>query len=612
MPVRLAPALFLAALGVMLIAITSSGPVEGGVSTDPTPPNRVGVALTLTGSSFPPAFTVTLTPTGSSTSRTAMAPATSGGLIVFEDVESGSYQVALQVPANCTVQSANPVAITAELGNSFFAPFTVHCAPHSGHIALFNQTDSAPSNTTYTAIVDGQSRAFRPNTTENFDVPVGDRVVEITNVPPQCYMLDPNPRTVQVTLGSSQTLTYRIDCSRPRGTLRVRTRTTGALPDPDGYLVSVAGSVIGFANDFSHDFTLVPAGAHDVFLSDVAGNCRVSGAVQVDAGNFKKVGTVVGDQVVELEFAVDCPATGTIEVTVASSGSPVDPDGYELTVGSETRPVSVSAVERFDGLTAGSPVAVALADVAPNCVVAGDNPRVVSVVVNTVVPVTFNVTCLPTGTLEVRTTTTGVGIPPEGFTVKVAGVQTQVGANGSKRIPGLFAGDHQVLLVQAPEHCTVGAPNPRTVTILAEQTTPVAFSISCMNVVPHPAPVDPAGIWTFYVVVTTANGICTEVGGASATTVTITKSGAAPVWNVTARGFLGDPNNVLTGTFDERVNRLLVGGSYPEDRGTTTSSHSLVAISNNRMVGTETWDWSDHQGGTCPGSTSDVTAIRGP
>jgi hypothetical protein len=71
------------------------------------------------------------------------------------------------------------------------------------------------------------------------------------------------------------------------------------------------------------------------------------------------------------------PVTGAIEVTVASSGSPIDPDGYQLTVGSETRRVSVSAVERFEGLATGAPVAVSLADVAPHCVVAGDNPRTV-------------------------------------------------------------------------------------------------------------------------------------------------------------------------------------------------------------------------------------------
>jgi hypothetical protein len=79
---------------------------------------------------------------------------------------------------------------------------------------------------------------------------------------------------------------------------------------------------------------------------------------------------------------------------------------------------------------------------------------------------------------------------------------------------------------------------------------------------------------------------------------------------VTARGFLGSPNNVLTGTFDAN-NRLLISGSYPEDGGTTSPLHDLVATSQNRMEGTETWNWTDGSG-SCPNSRSNVTATRQP
>jgi hypothetical protein len=124
-------------------------------------------------------------------------------------------------------------------------------------------------------------------------------------------------------------------------------------------------------------------------------------------------------------------------------------------------------------------------------------------------------------------------------------------------------------------------------------------------------PVDPAGVWVFNIVVSNATGVCNgEEGESSAHPITITKTGSAPPYQVTARGFLGSPNNVLTGTFDAN-NRLLISGSYPEDGGTTSPLHDLVATSQNRMEGTETWNWTDGSG-SCPNSRSNVTATRQP
>jgi len=129
---------------------------------------------------------------------------------------------------------------------------------------------------------------------------------------------------------------------------------------------------------------------------------------------------------------------------------------------------------------------------------------------------------------------------------------------------------------------------------------------------PTPAPnlVDPAGVWTFDIRVTSATGICAgEEGDSSAHPITITKTGEAPPYQVTARGFLGIASNMLTGTFDESNRLLLNSGSYPEEDGTTTPVHDLTATSESQMVGTETWNFQNSDG-SCPGSTSSVTATR--
>jgi hypothetical protein len=131
---------------------------------------------------------------------------------------------------------------------------------------------------------------------------------------------------------------------------------------------------------------------------------------------------------------------------------------------------------------------------------------------------------------------------------------------------------------------------------------------------PPPTPatnlVDPAGVWTFDIRVTSATGICAgEEGDSSAHRITIMKTGEAPPYQVTAKGFLGIASNMLTGTFDASNRLLLNSGSYPEEDGTTTPVHDLTATSESQMVGVETWNFQNSQG-SCAGSTSSVTASR--
>jgi hypothetical protein len=122
--------------------------------------------------------------------------------------------------------------------------------------------------------------------------------------------------------------------------------------------------------------------------------------------------------------------------------------------------------------------------------------------------------------------------------------------------------------------------------------------------------IDPAGVWQFGVLVAVATGACDgEAGEAWSFPITITKTGSAPPYDIVAKGFLGDPTNVLEGTFTED-NQLVVSGSYPEDGGTTEPRHELVAVSDDRLEGNEYWDWNDGEGNSCPGSRSLVTADR--
>ena len=105
---------------------------------------------------------------------------------------------------------------------------------------------------------------------------------------------------------------------------------------------------------------------------------------------------------------------GSILVSVVTDGVSLDPDGYSLTVGGETRDIGITSQELFDDLVTGEAVEVLLGGLAPNCTVDEANPQTVTVLAVETVVVDFTVTCVaagPTGALEVTTVTTG-GVPP--------------------------------------------------------------------------------------------------------------------------------------------------------------------------------------------------------
>ncbi len=116
-----------------------------------------------------------------------------------------------------------------------------------------------------------------------------------------------------------------------------------------------------------------------------------------------------------------------------------------------------------------------------------------------------------------------------------------------------------------------------------------------------------SGSWTMVVDVTVATGACVgeELAPLDTLVVTLLQQGNS----VTISGAFGDagPQN-LNGNLTAGV--VTVGGSYPEDGGTTTATHTLTVASDERsMDGTEAWSWTG-PGGSCPGSASIVTAVK--
>jgi hypothetical protein len=124
--------------------------------------------------------------------------------------------------------------------------------------------------------------------------------------------------------------------------------------------------------------------------------------------------------------------------------------------------------------------------------------------------------------------------------------------------------------------------------------------------------IDLSGDWKFHFVVTAAEGICSpdDVGVESDETIIITQGDSMDpnIYYLEFAGFQGSLGNIIFGWLTN-WNTVQMNGDYPEDGGTTTTTHNLTLITANMMVGEEEWSWS---GGdeSCPNGRATINAYR--
>src|SRR5437763_89734 len=178
--------------------------------------------------------------------------------------------------------------------------------------------------------------------------------------------------------------------------------------------------------------------------------------------------------------------TYPLGVTVGTAGVALDPDGYAVWVDdSLSQPVDDNGALTFN--VPSGPHEVALYGVAANCTVSGFNPRMVYPGSDLVAATAFTVTCMSQGDLYVSTSTTGVDLDPDGYTVTVDGGASQpMASNGTVTFTGVAAGSHTVALSGIAGNCVVGGANPRTVTVPAGGTATTTFAVTCNAQLPPP------------------------------------------------------------------------------------------------------------------------------
>jgi len=260
------------------------------------------------------------------------------------------------------------------------------------------------------------------------------------------------------------------------GAAQVTVGTSGVDLDPDGYSVRVdGGSVQPVSINGTITLSALSAGDHAVALNGVAANCEVSG----DSLRTVRVSVGVTERV---EFVITCAQlTGDLYVTMTTTGTNVDPDGYSVSVdGGAAQPISVNDSVTVSALSAGSHT-VLLAGAAANCAIDGSNPRSIVIQAGRTTQVVFSVTCVATsGSLALRIVG-GTDLGPAYYLVSLDGVPSRWGlADAVLLFTEVSAGVHSVIVSGVASNCALNPPSPYAITVSPGDTTELRIGVTCV------------------------------------------------------------------------------------------------------------------------------------
>lgn len=182
---------------------------------------------------------------------------------------------------------------------------------------------------------------------------------------------------------------------------------------------------------------------------------------------------------------------GILEVSISTSGTRPDADGYAVSVSVGAGDPSLKTVGpmggtvRFPDLPPGTH-SVRLESLAPNCSVRGLNPRQFTIPAGETLQVGFAVFCPGPGAVLVKTITAGSDLDNDGYVIAFGAASARkevpIGANDSLWISeeNLPPGASWVSLEGSAANCWTASGRWRTLAIRGDATTRVDFSIECM------------------------------------------------------------------------------------------------------------------------------------
>jgi len=254
--------------------------------------------------------------------------------LIVDPLSAGEHSVTLGGLAdNCTVAGGPTVVVTVEADKTATVAYDVMCGATHGRILVTTVTtgDSQDTDGYEVQLDDTGQGPIGPNDSLPLSgVAPGDHLVTLGGIATNCAVDGDNPRTVRVTAGGEDSVSFTVTCIRPVGQIRVEVTSSGAPADPDGYVITLDRAVPGVPIGISDtvDLADVPAGSHSVTLEGLASNCSLQSA------NPVQLEVPLGGSVVAA-FAVSC--LGDSQVIAFSANAPgllavflVSPDGTGL------------------------------------------------------------------------------------------------------------------------------------------------------------------------------------------------------------------------------------------------------------------------------------------
>jgi hypothetical protein len=288
-------------------------------------------------------------------------------------------------------------------------------------------------------------------------------------------------------LSWSNALSFTVSPPPPKtpgdlGALQVTVTTRGSAADSALYGLLVGGLVnLRVAANDTVLVTGLPPGDRVVHLTDLPPECVLA------SSEFQTVTVQPGDTA-HVAFAVTCTEHGRIRIDMHTTGDPVDPDGYTISLDNARRQsVPVNGTFVFHDLS--SPFhSVRLDGLAENCWFSQPDfiyPRSVQLAEDSTVSVRYDLVCLQPGrsaiTVQVNRSGDPFGYFLTPFLTRSDGL-TRADAQGV--FGDLTRGSYQVGITGGtPFHiqCSVTPPNPRTVTLADDATMTMVFNVVCSN-----------------------------------------------------------------------------------------------------------------------------------
>jgi len=195
--------------------------------------------------------------------------------------------------------------------------------------------------------------------------------------------------------------------------------------------------------------------------------------------------------------ALSTATSGSIEVSVSTTGPEQDADGYLLGAASphayQSARLPATGTYTFTETELGD-VDLVFYGVATNCTLSGPNPRRVNVKAGVIARISYVLNCLASGSIRITTVTTGADPDIDGYLIFerdrttiesdishsfTAGLDIGLPPNGTTNVRALIPGDYRIAIQNVAPNCRVPVSASEPITIVAGVETSLTLTFTC-------------------------------------------------------------------------------------------------------------------------------------